>query len=129
MKLLREISIDERTRGNARYAAGIVLGVTQILLAGVLFFRLYILGQADSEVRDIQAVLAISILGYIASGDRSKRSTRVVEGGVRLGEATAGPFRPSMVVSGGDSSPGQTDLQRPEPLVHPRWLRYNGLRR
>jgi hypothetical protein len=66
MKLFQKLTIDERTRGNAGHAAGIILGITQILLAGVLFFRLYILGQPDSEVRDIQAVLAISIFGYIA---------------------------------------------------------------
>jgi hypothetical protein len=58
--------IDERTRSNTRYAAAIWLGVTQVLLAAVIFFRLYVQGQADEEIRDFQAVLAISIFGYLA---------------------------------------------------------------
>lgn len=65
MKLFERMTIDERTRGNAGHAAGIVLGITQILLTGVIFYRLYILGQPDSELRDFQAVLAISLIGYI----------------------------------------------------------------
>ena len=63
--LFKNFSIDERTRSNSRYAAAIWLGVTHILLAGVIFYRLYILGQVDEEIRDFQAVLAISIFGYI----------------------------------------------------------------
>jgi peptidoglycan/LPS O-acetylase OafA/YrhL len=58
--------IDERTRTNTRYAATLWLGVTQILLAGVLFYRLYVVGQPDEEVRDFQAVLGISIFGGLA---------------------------------------------------------------
>jgi len=57
--------IDERTRANAGHAAGIWLGVTQILLSGVIFYRLYVLGQPDAEIRDFQAVLAISLFGFI----------------------------------------------------------------
>ena len=60
------LEIDERTRGNTRYAAAIWLGVTQVLLAGVVFYRLYVLGQPDEQIRDFQAVLAISIFGYLA---------------------------------------------------------------
>ncbi|MBD3236849.1 MAG: hypothetical protein GF330_09105 [Candidatus Eisenbacteria bacterium] len=66
MKLFESHRIDERVRSNARYAAAILLGVTQVLLAGVIFFRLYVLGQPDAEIRDFQAVLGISIFGYIA---------------------------------------------------------------
>ena len=51
--------IDERKQSNARLAAAIWLGVTQVLLAGVIFFRLYVLGQPDEEIRDFQAVLAV----------------------------------------------------------------------
>lgn len=58
-------TIDERSRSNTAYAAAIWLGVTQILLAGVIFYRLYILGQADEEIRDFQGVLAISLFGFI----------------------------------------------------------------
>jgi phosphoglycerol transferase MdoB-like AlkP superfamily enzyme len=62
----QKIKIDERMRSNTRYAAAIWLGVTQILLAGVIFYRLYGLGQPDAEIRDFQAILAISIFGYMA---------------------------------------------------------------
>ena len=65
MSMLGRIQIDERTRTNTRYAAAIWLGVTQVLFAGVLFYRLYVLAQPDEELRDFQLVLAISIFGYI----------------------------------------------------------------
>ncbi|MEJ2384235.1 MAG: hypothetical protein P8Y54_07525 [Xanthomonadales bacterium] len=58
--------IDERARANTGQAAAIWLGVTQILLAGVIFFRLYILDQPDAEIRDFQAVLFVSLFGFIA---------------------------------------------------------------
>ena len=63
--LFQKLAIDERTRASTRYAAAIWLGVTQLLLAGVLFYRLYVLGQPDEQIRDFQAVLGISIFGYI----------------------------------------------------------------
>jgi uncharacterized membrane protein len=46
--------------------AVVFLGLTQMGLAGVLFYRLLVLGQSDSEVLDIQALLLFSIFGYIA---------------------------------------------------------------
>lgn len=64
--LFQKTKIDERTRSNSQYAAAIWLGVTQILLASVVFYRLYVVGQADAEIRDFQAVLAISIFGGLA---------------------------------------------------------------
>lgn len=64
--LFQRLQIDERTRSTTRYAAAIWLGVTQVLLAAVVFYRLYVLGQADEEIRDFQAVLAISLFGYAA---------------------------------------------------------------
>jgi phosphoglycerol transferase MdoB-like AlkP superfamily enzyme len=66
MMFFQKIKIDERTRSNTRYAAAIWLGITQLLLAGVLFYRLYVLGQADEQLRDFQAVLGISIFGHLA---------------------------------------------------------------
>ena len=45
-----EFKIDERTRTDSRYAAAIWLGVTQILLAGVMVYRLYVVGQPDEEM-------------------------------------------------------------------------------
>jgi hypothetical protein len=41
------------------------LGVTELLLVGVIFYRLYVLGQPDEQIRDFQAVLAISLFGYM----------------------------------------------------------------
>lgn len=66
MALLKPMEIDERTRANTRYAAAIWLGVTHVLLAGVIFYRLYVLDQPDEQLRDFQAVLGISIFGYLA---------------------------------------------------------------
>lgn len=63
---IRKSVIDERVRANAGRAAWAWLGVTQVLLAGVVFYRLLVLGQPDSEIRDIQAVLALSLFGHIA---------------------------------------------------------------
>lgn len=57
--------IDERSRANTGYAAAIWLGITQVLLAGVIFYRLYILGQPDEQIRDFQAVLGISLFGFM----------------------------------------------------------------
>jgi phosphoglycerol transferase MdoB-like AlkP superfamily enzyme len=65
MMLFEKLTLDERARANTRYAAAIWLGVTQVLLFAVIFYRLYILGQADDELRDFQAVLAISLFGYM----------------------------------------------------------------
>ena len=66
MMLFQRLRIDERTRSTTRYAAAIWLGVTQVLLAAVVFYRLYFLGQPDEEIRDFQAVLGISLFGYAA---------------------------------------------------------------
>lgn len=62
--LFQRLQIDERTRSTTRYAAAIWLGVTQVLLAAVVFYRLYVLGQPDEEIQDLQAVLVISLFGY-----------------------------------------------------------------
>ncbi len=63
--LFHRLIADERTRSGAQLAAALWLGVTQVLLAGVVFYRLYVLGQPDEQLRDFQAVLAISIFGYL----------------------------------------------------------------
>lgn len=63
--LFKKLNLDERAVSTTRYAAAIWLGVTQILLAGVVFYRLYVLGQPDEQLRDFQAVLAISLFGYL----------------------------------------------------------------
>ena len=66
MMLFQTTKFDERTESNTRYAAALWLGVTQILLAGVLFYRLYVLGPPDEEIRDFKAVFGISIFGGLA---------------------------------------------------------------
>ena len=63
--LFQKRPIDERMRNTSRTIAAIGLGATQTLLAGVVFYRLYVLGQPDTELRDFQAVLAISIFGTL----------------------------------------------------------------
>jgi len=63
---LLHLNYEERARNSSRFAAAVWLGVTQVLLAGVVFYRLYVLGQPDEQIRDFQAVLAISLFGYIA---------------------------------------------------------------
>lgn len=65
MMLFHKMIMDERTRSTTQHAAAIWLGVTQVLLAGVIFYRLYLLGQPDEQLRDFQAVLGISIFGYL----------------------------------------------------------------
>ena len=64
--LFKTLAQDERAQSATRYAAAIWLGVTQVLLAGVVFYRLYVLGQPDEQISDFRAVLAISIFGYLA---------------------------------------------------------------
>lgn len=63
--LFKTLTVDERAVSTTRHVAAIWLGVTQILLAGVVFYRLYVLGQPDEQLRDIQAVLAISLFGHL----------------------------------------------------------------
>lgn len=57
--------VDERLRENSRYAAAIMLGVTQVLLAVAVFVRLYVHGQPDAEIADFRAVLFISVFGFV----------------------------------------------------------------
>ena len=63
--LFHPTKIDERQRETTRYAAAIWLGVTQLLRVGVIFYKLYVLGQPDEQIRDFQTVLGISIFGYL----------------------------------------------------------------
>ena len=60
MNMLR----DERTQQVSGQSAAITLGLTQVALGLTLLFRLYILDQPDTEVRDLQYVLLGSIIGY-----------------------------------------------------------------
>ncbi len=57
---------DERTQLISGRSAMIILGLTQTALGAVLLIRLYVFDQPDSELRDIQWVLAGSIVGYFA---------------------------------------------------------------
>lgn len=64
--LYHKVTVDERTRSHTLSIAAVWLGVTQVLLAGVIFYRLYILGQPDEQIRDFSIVLAISLFGNLA---------------------------------------------------------------
>jgi hypothetical protein len=58
---------DERSHAVNGMVAQVFLGLTQILLAGIVFYRLYVVGQPDSEINDLRLLLAFSIFGYIAA--------------------------------------------------------------
>ena len=63
--LYYKTTIDERTRSHTWQIAGLWLGITQVLLAAVIFYRLYILGQPDEQIRDFSIVLLISLFGNL----------------------------------------------------------------
>ncbi|MFC1499840.1 hypothetical protein ACFL6T_02330 [Candidatus Zixiibacteriota bacterium] len=65
--MFNKFNVDERSRQTATHTAYFFLHITQLLLAGVLFYRLYILGQPDGELWDLQLVLAFSIFGYMGT--------------------------------------------------------------
>ena len=72
MMFLQNTKADERTRSHTRYAAALCLGVTQILFASVFFYRLYVVGQPDAEMRDFQAVFGISVFGSLSTPPSAK---------------------------------------------------------
>jgi hypothetical protein len=65
--MFNRLNVDERSRQTATRTAYFFLHVTQLLLAGVLFYRLYVTGQPDGELRDFQLVLGFSIFGYLGT--------------------------------------------------------------
>jgi hypothetical protein len=58
---------DERSHQINGMIAQIFLGLTQIFLAVIVFYRLYVVGQPDAELNDLRLLLAFSIFGYIAA--------------------------------------------------------------
>jgi hypothetical protein len=58
---------DERSHRINGMIAQVFLGLTQIFLAAILFYRLYVLGQPDAQLNDLRLLLAFSIFGYIAA--------------------------------------------------------------
>lgn len=64
--LFHKITVDERSRTQTWGIAAVWLGLTQVLLAGIIFYRLYILGQPDEQIRDFSIVLSISLFGHLA---------------------------------------------------------------
>ena len=64
--LFHKITVDERSRTQTWGIAAVWLGLTQALLAGVIFYRLYVLGQPDEQIRDFSIVLSISLFGHLA---------------------------------------------------------------
>lgn len=57
---------DERSERVAGRSAMLALGLTQVALGAILLIRLYVIGQPDEELRDIQWVLLGSIAAYFA---------------------------------------------------------------
>ena len=57
---------DERTERVAGRSATLALGLTQVALGVILLVRLYVHGQPDAEVRDLQLVFFGSIVVYLA---------------------------------------------------------------
>jgi hypothetical protein len=64
--LFKKRVIDERVRNAVGRWSAVWLGVTQIMLFGALFYRLYVLGQPDEELNDFRFVLGVSVLGGLA---------------------------------------------------------------
>jgi hypothetical protein len=58
---------DERSQLLNGMIAQAFLGLTQIFLAVIVFYRLYVVGQPDAEINDLRLLLAFSIFGYIAA--------------------------------------------------------------
>jgi len=58
---------DERSHQINGMIAQVFLGLTQIFLAVIVFYRLYVVGQPDAELNDLRLLLAFSIFGYIAA--------------------------------------------------------------
>jgi hypothetical protein len=58
---------DERSRALNGMLAHVFLGLTQIGLAVIVFYRLYVVGQPDAEITDLRLLLALSIFGYIGA--------------------------------------------------------------
>jgi len=52
---------DERSHSINGMIAQVFLGLTQIFLAVIVFYRLYVVGQQDSEINDLRLLLAFSI--------------------------------------------------------------------
>ena len=63
--LFQKMQRDERTISDVAKIGSAWLFITQILLAGVVFYRLYILNQPDEQLNDFRIVLAISIFGHL----------------------------------------------------------------
>ena len=63
--LFKKRVVDERVRSTVGKWSTAWLGVTQLMVFGVLFFRLYLLGQPDGELTDFRIVLAISVFGSL----------------------------------------------------------------
>ncbi len=66
-KELFNASQDERSVIVTGRCATVFLGITQILLLLALLRRRYLLDQPTAEIWDIQAVLLLSIFGYIGA--------------------------------------------------------------
>ena len=61
--LFKRLVVDERVRNSVGKWSMPWLGITQLMLLGVLLYRLYVVGQPDEQLTDFRIVLAVSVLG------------------------------------------------------------------
>ena len=62
---MNKIQMDERTTQVSARVGQIVLSLTQLALAGVILFRVYALGQPESDIADFQVILGLSLVGNL----------------------------------------------------------------
>jgi hypothetical protein len=60
------IFMDERQERITSRIALFFLYFTQIALAGIIFYRRYVLHQSNDEIADLNILLAVSLFGFIA---------------------------------------------------------------
>jgi peptidoglycan/LPS O-acetylase OafA/YrhL len=62
---MKGFRVDERTSQVSGRVGQVVLALTQMALAASVLIRAYVLNQPDSEFRDIQIILGLSLAGNI----------------------------------------------------------------
>ncbi len=62
---MNKFNIDERTSQTAGRISTFTLTFTQMGLLGIILYRAYVLKQPDENLRDMQAVLFLSIFGQL----------------------------------------------------------------
>lgn len=62
---MNRIQVDERTTQVSARISQIVLGLTQMALAGAILYRVFALGQEESSIADFQIILGLSLVGNL----------------------------------------------------------------